>query len=268
MKNLLVAMLVTTSITSFAQSTRAQKNNEDANLCYFQQVKFKGYAYANLVGRCDWDPAMNGMYLSLTVVSEDPMQDSQKIEIGNILNVLSVKENLGQLQILTASHDMNENGEIIQIKKDVKVINVQNNGVNQGIFQVSSSLLSDGYNLIRSNTSSDACLDFLFGMTGSKQGLVKTVDVIENPSGVALRFNSSEVGDLSNLRSDFEVVAPNTYQVFSGVLNRELTKKFSTGLVKWTLKLEKRANGFKLTSTSRENFGLGKKSVVSCELTN
>jgi hypothetical protein len=127
------------------------------------------------------------------------------------------------------------------------------------------------FRLVRSQTSSAGCLDFLFGIGGSTQSLVETVDVVVHPGGIALGFEASETGDLSDLRTRFKTIAPGTWEIFPELEEDEESAKarFTTGVggyVHWRVELSETAQGFRLTSTSREGFGLGAETVQSCEL--
>jgi hypothetical protein len=136
MKQLLMAGLMTLcTLTAFGQavSVRAEKDNRDADLCFYKQVNLKGYMYANLVGRCAWDPAMNGMFLSLTSVGEDPTQDAHKIELTNVRDVKLVQQKEGQLQISVLSDTMDDEGNILQKKS---VIYVRSVDAKRGIFSI------------------------------------------------------------------------------------------------------------------------------------
>jgi hypothetical protein len=136
MRQLLIAGLMTLStLTAYGQavSVRAEKDGRDADICFYKQVNLKGYMYANLVGRCAWDPAMNGMYLSLTSVGEDPTQDAHRIELTNVRDVKLVQQKQGQLQISVLSDAMNEEGDILQKKS---VIYVRSVDAKKGIFSI------------------------------------------------------------------------------------------------------------------------------------
>lgn len=102
----------------------AEKNGSDADLCFYKQVQIKGYAFANLVGRCAWDPAMNGMQLSLVAVPEDPTQEADKIDLAYIRNVSLVQNKDKQLQISVSADTMNEEGNILQKKNVIYVKSV------------------------------------------------------------------------------------------------------------------------------------------------
>jgi Tfp pilus assembly protein PilE len=119
MKNLMLALtLLFIALSAYSQSiVRAEKNSTDADLCFYQQVQLKGYVYANLIGRCAWDPAMNGMTLSLVAVPEDVMEEAHKIELGYIRNVKLVQNKSQQLQISIILDNMKESGEVFQENK-------------------------------------------------------------------------------------------------------------------------------------------------------
>ena len=136
MKQLLIAGLLTLStFSAFGQaiSLRADIDNQDADICFYKQVNIKSYIYANLVGRCAWDPAMNGMSLSLTAVGEDPSVDAHRIELANIRDVKLVQQKAGQLQISVISDTMNDEGAVLQKKS---VIYVRSVDAKKGIFSI------------------------------------------------------------------------------------------------------------------------------------
>lgn len=124
-KTILALALVTLSFASMAQTiVTAEKNNDDAALCFYKQVELKGYAFANLVGKCAWDPAMNGMNLSLVAVTEDPTEDAHRIELGYIRNVDLVQNKSGQLQISISQDNFDRNDNQISVKKVIYVRSV------------------------------------------------------------------------------------------------------------------------------------------------
>lgn len=125
MKKMIAMALVTLSLSSFAQTiVKAEKTNQDADLCFYKQVELKGYAYANLIGKCAWDPAMNGLNLSLVAVTEDPTEDAQRIELGYIRNVDLVQNKSGQLQISISQDNFDRNDNPVSIKKVIYVRSV------------------------------------------------------------------------------------------------------------------------------------------------
>ncbi|GEM_PF-4307765 len=124
-KIIFTLMVLTLSLAASAQSVvTAEKNNQDAELCFYKQVAMKGYAYVNLVGKCAWDPAMNGLNLSLVAVSEDPTEDAQRIELGYIRNVDLVQNKSGQLQISISSDNFDSNDNTITVKQVIYVRSV------------------------------------------------------------------------------------------------------------------------------------------------
>lgn len=126
------------------------------------------------------------------------------------------------------------------------------------------------YSVERSVTSSPMCFDFLFGMGGSHSNLIRRVSVIENASGMAIGFDKKEVGDLSDLRTNIKFLGDNHFQVFNnsssnGVAQRRLSTGVG-GYVRWTLEMVEKNGDLILTSTSREGFGVGNPTKVSCRL--
>ncbi len=133
-KFIIAALLALASLTAFGQTVvQAEKTNEGADLCFHKQIQLKGYAYANVIGRCAWDPALNGMNLSIVAVTEDPTQDAHKIELDYIRDVKLVQNKSEQAQITVIQDTMNENGDVRQIKK---VIYVRAIDAKKGTFSV------------------------------------------------------------------------------------------------------------------------------------
>lgn len=135
MKNTIIALTLSLlAFSAFSQSiVKAEKSSEDADLCFYKQVQLKGYAFANIVGRCAWDPAMNGMSLSLVAVPEDMMEEAHRVELGYIRHVKLVQNKSQQLQITTVSDNMNENGDVFQ---ETKVVYVRVVEPKKGTFSV------------------------------------------------------------------------------------------------------------------------------------
>lgn len=135
MKKLILASLFAlASLTAFGQTiVTAEKTTEGAELCFLKQVQIKGYAYANIIGRCAWDPALNGMSLSLVAQPEDPSMEAHKIELDYIRDVKVVQNKSLQAQITVVQDTMNENGDVRQIKK---VIYVRSVDAAKGTFSV------------------------------------------------------------------------------------------------------------------------------------
>ncbi len=134
MKNifLLTVISMIASFSALAQTVvTAEKTEQDVDLCYYKQVKIGNYAFANLIGRCAWDPALNGMNLSLVSVSEDPMQPAHKIDLENVRAVSLVQQNEGQLQITVKVDDMDQDGNVSQKQK---VIYVRSIDMEKGTF--------------------------------------------------------------------------------------------------------------------------------------
>ena len=123
------------------------------------------------------------------------------------------------------------------------------------------------YTLDRSRTSTGRCFDFIFGLSNSTQFLIKTVKIIANKDGIAIGFDTKEIGDVSDLKTKLKVIAPATYQVLKG---KSYESKFTTGLagyVHWNVKLTQKIKKQRtLTSISREGFGTGSESEESCTL--
>jgi hypothetical protein len=126
MKNFILALtLLFIALSAYSQTIlKAEKSNLDADLCFYKQVELKGYIYANLVGRCAWDPAMNGMTLSLIAVPENMMEDAHRIELGYIRDVKLVQNKSQQLQISIVSDNMKPDGDIFQENKVIYVRSV------------------------------------------------------------------------------------------------------------------------------------------------
>jgi len=122
-KILLVFCVALLSMGVSAQAIiRAARATDGIDLCFHKQVQMKNYAYANIIGKCAWDPAMNGMNLTLVAVSEDRSKESHRLNLDNIRDVVKV-ENQGkaaQITVIQDTFDANDN--VIQI---IKVITVK-----------------------------------------------------------------------------------------------------------------------------------------------
>jgi hypothetical protein len=106
------------SLSAQAQNiVTATKTQEDLDLCYFKQLPLKGYAYANLIGRCAWDPAMNGMRLTLVAMPEDPNEDGQKIELDYIRDVVRAQSKGNGIEFSVVQDSMDAEGKVFQLKK-------------------------------------------------------------------------------------------------------------------------------------------------------
>jgi hypothetical protein len=123
MKQFFITLGFLISFSSFAQNiVTAEKNNEGADLCFHKQVQLEGYAYANIIGRCAWDPAMNGMYLTVVAVPEDPTQDAHTLALDNVRDVKVVQNKSQQLQITVVQDNFDSNENVVQ---KIKVIYVR-----------------------------------------------------------------------------------------------------------------------------------------------
>jgi hypothetical protein len=116
-----MAVLMCAPFASATEVLTAEKSNEGVDLCYYKQLSLAGYAFANLIGRCAWDPAQNGMQLSLVSVSEDPTQDGQRIEIDNVRAVLGAKSVGGCVEIRVLQDSQDIQGRNFQIQKTLSV---------------------------------------------------------------------------------------------------------------------------------------------------
>lgn len=133
MKLILSIALTLISSLAFAQEViKATKTSEGQDLCYFKQIQLKGYAYANLIGRCAWDPALNGMNLSLVAQPEEPVE-ADLIELDYIRDVKLVQTKSGQAQITVVQDSMKDDGTVFQIKK---VIYVRSIDPKKGTFSI------------------------------------------------------------------------------------------------------------------------------------
>ena len=134
MKTLLVCIALTLSSISFAQQlVTAEKNNEGSDLCYFKQIQLKGYAYANIIGRCAWDPAMNGMSLLLVAVPEDPTKDAETVSLDNVRSVRLVQNKEKQLQVTVVQDTFDAKDNVIQ---KTKVIYVRSVNPEKALFSI------------------------------------------------------------------------------------------------------------------------------------
>jgi hypothetical protein len=111
----------------------ATKTQDDLDLCYMKQLPLKGYAYANLIGRCAWDPAMNGMQLTLVAMPEDPMQDGQKIELDYVRNVVRAGSKGNVVQLSVVQDTMDAEGKVVTLGK---TITIQSLSPKKGTFRI------------------------------------------------------------------------------------------------------------------------------------
>jgi hypothetical protein len=131
----LILTALTFSQNVFAQNiVTATKTQDDLDLCYLQQLPLKGYAYANLVGRCAWDPAMNGMQLTLVAMPEDPTADGQKIELDYVRNVVRAQSKGSVIQFSVVQDTMDAEGKVSQLGR---TITVRSLNPKKGSFQIS-----------------------------------------------------------------------------------------------------------------------------------
>lgn len=135
MKTLILTLsLALSSFVAFGQTiVQAQKTNEGVDICFHKQINIKGYAFANLLGRCAWDPALNGMYLSLIAVSENPTEEADRIDLANIRDVKLVQNKSEQAQITVIQDTMDADGNVKQV---TKVIYVRSVDADKGTFSV------------------------------------------------------------------------------------------------------------------------------------
>jgi hypothetical protein len=134
MKNLLVCIALSFSSVSFAQQlVTAEKNSEGADLCYLKQIQLKGYAYANIIGRCAWDPAMNGMNLTLVAVPEDPTKEADTVSLDNVRDVRLVQNKEKQLQVTVVQDTFDAKDNVIQ---KTKVIYVRSVNPEKALFSI------------------------------------------------------------------------------------------------------------------------------------
>ncbi len=125
MKYLFTALVFALSLSSFAQNiVTAEKNNEGSDICFHKQVQMNGYVYANILGRCAWDPAMNGMQLSLVAVTDDPTEDAHSLSLDNVRTVKSITNKAGQVQITVVQDTFGSDDNIIQKTKVIYVRSV------------------------------------------------------------------------------------------------------------------------------------------------
>jgi len=134
MKNLLVCIALSFSSVSFAQQlVTAEKNSEGADLCYLKQIQLKGYAYANIIGRCAWDPAMNGMSLTLVAVPEDPTKEADTVSLDYVRDVKLVQNKEKQLQVTVVQDTFDAKDNVIQ---KTKVIYVRSVNPEKALFSI------------------------------------------------------------------------------------------------------------------------------------
>ena len=99
-KTVLIAIaMLALSLSALAQTiVKAERDSTYADVCYQRNIQLPGYAYANLIGLCSWDPAINGLQLFLIAIPMDPTEEAYKIELANnilfITEVKTIKEQL------------------------------------------------------------------------------------------------------------------------------------------------------------------------------
>lgn len=140
MKTFLAASLLALSFASQAEIIRGTKDAKFADLCLLKQTSgLAGAAYINVTGRCAFDPAMNGMVLTVTVVSEDPTADTYEVQLNEYLrDVKKVSVKGAQIVIEAIQDTFNDNGDIIQAKKLISVTPIVKNKQFSGSFNVTS----------------------------------------------------------------------------------------------------------------------------------
>jgi hypothetical protein len=133
------SLFITAFLLSFTANAQnivtATKTQDDLDLCFMKQLPLKGYAYANLIGRCAWDPAMNGMQLTLVAMPEDPMAEGQKIEIDNIRDVARAQSNGSVIELSMVQDTMDAEGNVFQIRKSISIRSLD---PKKGTFRINS----------------------------------------------------------------------------------------------------------------------------------
>ena len=133
MKSLFTAFVLIFSLSAFAQFSQdiiIGKKATNPSLCDYKSTSgLDGAAFIHVVGNCVWDPAMNGMLLTLTVVSEDPMVDAFEVDLGvyvRTIKKISASKNAIKIEVLQDTFNAKE--EVIQIKKTITVVPQKANG--------------------------------------------------------------------------------------------------------------------------------------------
>ena len=127
MKSLFSLCVLIFSLSAFAQFSQdivIGSKAKDAELCDFKSTSgLTGSAYVNVVGRCAWDPAMNGMNVTLTVVSENPMEDSYEVDLGvYVRSIKKVTALRNSIKVEVVQDTFNAREEIVQVTKTVTVV--------------------------------------------------------------------------------------------------------------------------------------------------
>jgi hypothetical protein len=143
MKSLLSLCVLIFSLSAFAQFSQdivIGSKAKDVGLCDLKSTSgLEGSAYVNVVGRCAWDPAMNGMNLTLTVVSEDPMEDSYEVDLGVYVRAIKkVTASKNSIKVEIIQDTFNAKEEIIQVKKTITVVPQKANGKFTKAFKITS----------------------------------------------------------------------------------------------------------------------------------
>lgn len=92
-KLIMLIFFILMATSAFSETVKGEKNDRFADICDFKVVgDVEGFALVNVVGRCAWDPALNGEYLSLTFVGQDPMESATEVDLGvNVRKLNSAK---------------------------------------------------------------------------------------------------------------------------------------------------------------------------------
>ncbi len=134
MKSLIALALILSSLAgnSFAKTVTATNTETDDDLCFLKQTELKNYPVVNVVGRCSYDVALNGMQLKL-VATNDPSNFAKMLDLGTVRDVTSVRKIGDTLQINITQDSFNANGDDIILKK---MITVRSLNVARGTFDV------------------------------------------------------------------------------------------------------------------------------------
>ena len=82
---------------------------------------------------------MNGMNLTLTVVSEDPMEDSYEVDLGvyvRSIKKVTASKNIIKVEVLQDTFNAKE--EIIQVRKTITVVPQKVDGKFTKAFKITS----------------------------------------------------------------------------------------------------------------------------------
>ena len=120
MKTFLIALFVLSSLSCYAQpddnwihTLPSYQSNTNSNLCFFKRVALKDYAYANILGTCPSKQSMNGIWLSIVAVSNDPSEIANTADFGQVRSIRDFKNINKEVEISVVQDRLNAKGEVV-----------------------------------------------------------------------------------------------------------------------------------------------------------